>query len=368
MTSTFKRFIIIIAILVISVVLFITSKKEIPLEVARVKKLVPNLQRLDAAIYAPQDLQTFLTAYQQARNKLDHENKKWVWFRRYDPIASAYQKLLRTGATIQQKVARVKKNTATAILREYQSLKTSAATLNRMTLKMNEGRLARKDLMNAEILLHDMQRLYEKGDYRAAQQLVPLVKKHLQLGVNALNMILFRYKNPSQIDQWIKWITATASESKRTRSAAIIVNKIDRQLTLYKNGQPVKIYRVGLGRNGLNTKLYAGDNATPEGRYRVVKKNPYSHYYKALLLDYPNKDDQHQFHLARQKGLIPGQAGIGNLIEIHGGGIVFMTRGCVAMENNDIDEIYNAVTTGTPVTIVGSIGYPQEILSAIAEI
>jgi lipoprotein-anchoring transpeptidase ErfK/SrfK len=43
---------------------------------------------------------------------------------------------------------------------------------------------------------------------------------------------------------------------------------------------------------------------------------------------------------------------LGGLIYIHGHGATNdWTRGCVALENPDIKELYDAVVIGTPVTI-----------------
>lgn len=90
-----------------------------------------------------------------------------------------------------------------------------------------------------------------------------------------------------------------------------------------------------------------------------------SRYYKALLINYPNDDDRRQFTAAKKKGLIPKYAGIGGLIEIHGGGKSGMTYGCIGMENDQMDELFSIVDVGTPVTIVGTVEYDNNISSAI---
>jgi lipoprotein-anchoring transpeptidase ErfK/SrfK len=79
-------------------------------------------------------------------------------------------------------------------------------------------------------------------------------------------------------------------------------------------------------------------------------------YYKALLLDYPNADDRRAFARARRAGEVSAGTGIGGLIEIHGEGGLGRdwTKGCVALTNADIDDLFQRVDVGTPVTIVGS--------------
>ena len=116
-----------------------------------------------------------------------------------------------------------------------------------------------------------------------------------------------------------------------------------------------------LGFNWIADKVQEGDGATPEGRYRVVKRmdNLSSEYYKALLIDYPNAEDRAEFSRLRRRGELPPGARIGGLIEIHGSGgrKHDWTNGCVAVTNAEMDELFPRVTVGTPVTIIGSDSY-----------
>ena len=81
------------------------------------------------------------------------------------------------------------------------------------------------------------------------------------------------------------------------------------------------------------------------------------------MINYPNEDDRKHFQIAREKGLVPHRTGIGSLIEIHGGGKDIMTYGCIAMNNRDIDELFNIVKVGTPVTIVGAVSSQNRLSS-----
>ena len=125
-------------------------------------------------------------------------------------------------------------------------------------------------------------------------------------------------------------------------------------------GRPVKTYDAEIGSNALGVKRRQGDRATPEGRYRVVKRKDrgQSRYYRALLLDYPNAADRERFAAAQRRGEIPRGARIGGLIEIHGEGGRGQnwTEGCVALSNRDIDDLFPRVGVGTRVTIVGGDG------------
>ena len=106
------------------------------------------------------------------------------------------------------------------------------------------------------------------------------------------------------------------------------------------------------------SKLHQGDGATPEGRYKITDKKSRgrSRYYKALLLDYPNREDLRELEALKASGEIPRGTRAGSLIEIHGEGGKGKdwTDGCVAITNDEIDWIFTRVAVGTPVTIVGS--------------
>ena len=147
----------------------------------------------------------------------------------------------------------------------------------------------------------------------------------------------------------------------------IVVFKNKRQLELYSDGAVVRTYRVGLGLNPVDDKQREGDRATPEGEFYIFTKNPKSAYYLSLGISYPNVEDadrglraglitraQHDqiVNAIKRKAGPPQYTALGGLIYIHGNGAGSdWTWGCVALENEDIKELYNSVDVGTPVTI-----------------
>ncbi|MFC1682019.1 murein L,D-transpeptidase family protein [Nanoarchaeota archaeon] len=158
-----------------------------------------------------------------------------------------------------------------------------------------------------------------------------------------------------------EWIDQTIDQSRQEKSPAIIIDKWEHTLTLIKTGKVKAEYCIQLGLNPTDDKQKEGDMRTPESLYHIVSREhlgPTS-YHKALLLDYPNKDDVRQ-----------GKTG--SLIEIHGqprgsppspleesvlpyscrGIANDWTHGCIALSNPDIDELSQSVGIGTLVTIV----------------
>lgn len=113
------------------------------------------------------------------------------------------------------------------------------------------------------------------------------------------------------------------------------------------------------GKPGLR-KTYYDCLSTPEGVYQIDYIKPVSDYYKALGVSYPNSTDRVRYHRALQSGSVPKKGGkpvsIGGSIQIHGGGIGNnWTWGCIAMRNDDIDQIFTLpqLKKGVPVIITG---------------
>ena len=133
----------------------------------------------------------------------------------------------------------------------------------------------------------------------------------------------------------------------------------------------MRIYPINLGPDPLNDKIKAGDGRTPEGRYFVCSKNPRSKYYKALGISYPSKEDALRglrmgFITKKQYDAIvyaidhgkrpPWFTKLGGAVCIHGGGIGWdWTRGCIALRNADVQELFEVTEVGTPVIIISGV-------------
>jgi murein L,D-transpeptidase YafK len=160
----------------------------------------------------------------------------------------------------------------------------------------------------------------------------------------------------------------TTSFSLPIDKPRIIVHKAERKLEFYSDKNLLKTYKVGLGFNPVADKAREGDGATPEGDFYVFVKNKKSAYYLSLGVSYPNAEDATRglknrlitrreyeaiIDAAKKKTAPPQYTKLGGLIYIHGEGAKSdWTWGCVALENADIKELFEAVEIGTPVTIL----------------
>ena len=331
--------------------------KKIPPEAA-----MAALRNSELLRYLPDRYREADHEYRQLMQRWEREMKKWIWLRRFDSFRSDFTAFIRSCADIHSELIVMIQNRAGDLSALADELSAKTQSMRRFTVTINEGRVARKALTRAELALAQSCVSVKTGRLDQAEELLNQAQKNLKSADSSLSRILNRYRSDEQLDRWQSWIRETIAESRRRKSLAVVVSKIDRRLFLYQNGHLTRSFQVGLGRNGLSDKRHAGDNATPEGRYRIHRKNPNSLYHKALLLNYPNEEDRQAYRKARAFGQIPPRVGIGNLIEIHGGGISFMTRGCIALENEDMDLLYQLLPQGTPVTIVGSMDKVEDWL------
>jgi len=134
----------------------------------------------------------------------------------------------------------------------------------------------------------------------------------------------------------------------------ILIEKNERRLTLFSKGKVLKTYQIALGGNPNGPKVRQGDNKTPEGIYVIDSRNKNSRFHLSLHISYPNEKDKKR---AKELGVSPG----GDIM-IHGikNGLswagdyhteVDWTKGCIAVTDEEIEEIDKLAPNGTIVEI-----------------
>lgn len=132
----------------------------------------------------------------------------------------------------------------------------------------------------------------------------------------------------------------------------IVVHKKDRTMELLHNGQVLETYKIALGGQPVGGKTREEDHRTPEGVYLIDRRNARSQFHRSLHISYPNAADRQR---ARKLGVSAG----GDIF-IHGlpNGWVGSahrdrdwTDACIAVTDQEIEEIWRLVPDGTPVEI-----------------
>ena len=298
---------------------------------------------------------------------MEKENLKLGWFRDYGKVRKEYAAVLLAGNSVKSTIQTVVSGRASSLNQSAEAVRRRLRILDDLTRSHVERGSARGRLTRASLALGEADALTRQAKFDEARS---RLDKASSLAAEAEKEVLShisRYLDPAQVRSWKTAAEETIDESRRRGTTVLIVSKLERRLSVYKNGRLYRTYDIGLGFNGLADKSHAGDNATPEGRYTIIRKIPSSLYYKALLIDYPNDEDRRSFASAKSRGAIPKSVGIGGDVEIHGGGQDSLTRGCVSLDNNKMDELYALVSVGTRITIIGTMELENYVIKAIRD-
>ena len=153
------------------------------------------------------------------------------------------------------------------------------------------------------------------------------------------------------------------------------ISKTRQTLFVYRGANLIARIPTDLGYNFFSDKERRGSNGdpdhwrTPEGEFFIASKNPNSQFYRAFVLNYPNAEDaargledglitEEQYEqivrAEQQYGIPPMNTELGGWIEIHGNGTGQRnnwTQGCVAIQDIQMDRLWDLVDVGTPVLI-----------------
>jgi murein L,D-transpeptidase YafK len=135
----------------------------------------------------------------------------------------------------------------------------------------------------------------------------------------------------------------------------VVVHKGERRLLLMHGGNIVRTYHVALGLNPVGQKERSGDFRTPEGTYRLERRNARSDYYLSIKVSYPNEADQQRARVRHWN--------TGGSIMIHGlpnyprhEPEFYLshdwTDGCIALSNADMTEIWMLTPDDVPIDIL----------------
>jgi murein L,D-transpeptidase YafK len=134
----------------------------------------------------------------------------------------------------------------------------------------------------------------------------------------------------------------------------VLVLKAPRRMLLLRRGVVLRDYAVALGKNPAGPKRHYLDARTPEGRYVIDRRMADSRFHRALHISYPNERDR---EFAQRAGIAPGDgvmihglpSGEGWVGEAHRN--YDWTNGCIAVTDDEMDEIWELVDDGTPIEI-----------------
>jgi murein L,D-transpeptidase YafK len=153
--------------------------------------------------------------------------------------------------------------------------------------------------------------------------------------------------------------SAGASAATKPVITEIRIGKRAHRLDLLAGKDVVRSYAVAIGSGGAGPKRFEGDKTTPVGTYKVSGRFK-GLFHRFLVVSYPSEEDRARFAELKAKGEVPAGRGVGHGIGIHGvGGKQYTgvhkdndwTHGCIALDDDEIDEVASMVKDGTRIVI-----------------
>jgi hypothetical protein len=356
------RNILIIASIAVGIVLIIVLMIRITPqppeeEMKTAREALEQAEKFKADVYAK-------TLFAKARNYYDSamvlwktENQKFIYSRNYVKVAKYASLATKTANNAEE-------NSISNSSNLKQKIKQKIADLTDLVTQNNDffstyplSPETRNHISQGKMLLQEADVTYKKGLYLQSNRKLTDAEYLLTESYNVATSSLKNYFK--SYSTWKTWADKAINESKKSSDYSIIIDKFSRKCLVYLKGVKKYEFTAELGKNWVGGKRVRGDQATPEGMYKITKKfeGSKTKYYKALLLDYPNDEDKERFRNEIASGSLPRNAKIGGLIEIHGNGGkgIDWTEGCIALTDREMDVVFNLVKAGTPVTIVGSL-------------
>jgi hypothetical protein len=309
--------------------------------------------RAGAAEWLPEPYAAYRRQLVEARRAFRREAGRWCLLQDRARVEQAFADLERGGralllATTERRAA-IRQEAVGHLEATEQRLARLRAWQSELGMYLHPSPLSKADLA-----LREARRYLDAGAYERARGRVDVAAASLRTAEGQARSQVLRYGDGRAMTRWRRWIREAVALSRAR--PVLVIAKAERRLFLYRHGHAVADYPVGLGFSALADKLSEGDGATPEGRFRIVakKSGTQTRYDRALVLDYPTADDRRRHAEAVRRGLLPRQARIGGLIEIHGPGPTDRTSGCVSLDHEALVTLFDLVDRGTPVTIVGA--------------
>ena len=206
---------------------------------------------------------------------------------------------------------------------------------------------------DSQLMIFQIHNIINKDKIIAAQQTeIEASRRELK---SKNNEIVALQENIEALEQNIEVLEQKIFLLRTDPADKVLIEKKERRLTLLSKGGVIKTYKIALGGNPVGPKMMQGDKKTPEGVYTIDSRNSNSEYHLSLHISYPNEIDKKR---AKELGVSPG----GNIM-IHGikNGLGWVgashakfdwTKGCIAVTDKEMQEIYRLVPDGTVVVIM----------------
>lgn len=259
--------------------------------VEAVENIDRDLLKLRADEFSSTDYTQFSSQWMalKARTQADEDLIRWPW--EPNDLEVALRRLQEEGSRTVTRLTQQRESLRRSAEDKITKVESRIQTMTRQASTIDSRFLLVQKPDEIEILMRQARAYHEQGQYNQSLDASDRAEQNLTMQLAELNSELGRYADRNRINRWQQMAKDTIAWSRMHRTSAIVINKADRELTLYNNGQKILSYSIRLGSNGIREKRYQEDGATPEGRYRISSKGGQGQTksYQTLVLDYPNK-------------------------------------------------------------------------------
>ncbi|MFQ5768153.1 MAG: L,D-transpeptidase family protein, partial [Acidobacteriota bacterium] len=259
-----------------------------PEQSRQIRQILARARSEGADLWAPRAFQAANQGEMAARQALYSQQRRPPLLRRYAQARSTARNALNLAQTALGEAlknrARARQEAVVGLDRAAEELD-SARTRARAVKISADGRTAIKRL---EISLSEARRSLAREAFKIAASQASQVEENSRVWLGRSRQLADRLNDTERLARWRRWSAETVEWSAARHAPAIVVDKAQRRLFLYEGGALVETFETDLGLNPLADKATEGDNATPEGKYRVtvIKAPGETRFHRALLLDY----------------------------------------------------------------------------------
>jgi lipoprotein-anchoring transpeptidase ErfK/SrfK len=346
--------------------LFIKLVPEPPLkELENARTAIAEARDHNSVIYSAKIFKESRSFFDSAMIAWKTENDRFILFRDYERVRKFALLSEKKAAEATKKTIAKANDMKVTLQRDLDKLNSEVKAFEKIFSSIPLSQEMKKKNAKGKLLLKEARIAFDKGQYVSGNVKISEANDYITDSYSVARAKLTDYFRSYQ--KWQEWARGTINDSRANNSYAIIVEKIPGVCHIYYKGVKKYTFDAEFGKNWMGDKITRGDDATPEGRYRITKKlqNGSTKYHKALMINYPNEEDLQEFQSKIRSGSLPSNSKIGGLIEIHGeggrGGN--WTEGCIALRNSDMDTLFKLVGDGTPVTIIGSTSTLNEVIT-----
>lgn len=341
-----------------------TSNKPPLEEIHNARLTLAKAQKNAAGEYAGETLKQAEYLYNQSISEWKLQNERFFVLRDYALTRELAVKSSEVSAKATHEAGNIRTKLHKNAAAELESLKIRIDRFEKYYKRLGLSHSTFNSFRKGKIRFFEARIEFDKQEFRKAVKLAYKASENISQAEKNAHFELVEFY--SDFPLWQK-NTELAYNVSRKGKTVILVDKIQASCIVLKAGKEYKVFSVDLGKSWMNNKVMVGDKATPEGVYKVLdkKKGSKTQFYKALLLNYPNSDDRKRLKEMAEAGKISGNTSMGGLIEIHGEGGkgIHWTDGCIALDNREMDIVYNLCEVNTPVIIVGSRVSLEEYLN-----